>query len=35
MVPSVIYQVEQLPVLGSGKADFKQAQKLVAELAAR
>lgn len=34
MVPAVLYQVDQLPVLGSGKADFKQAQKLVAELAA-
>ena len=33
MVPKAIYQIEQLPVLGSGKADFKQAQKLAAELA--
>jgi acyl-[acyl-carrier-protein]-phospholipid O-acyltransferase/long-chain-fatty-acid--[acyl-carrier-protein] ligase len=33
MIPAVVYQVEQLPVLGSGKADFKQARKVAAELA--
>ena len=33
MIPAVVYQVEQLPVLGSGKADFKQAREVAAELA--
>ena len=32
MVPGLIFQIDALPVLGSGKADFKAAQHKVAEL---
>jgi len=31
-VPSEYYKVEELPKLGTGKADFKGAKKLAGEL---